>query len=121
VDTALADCVVCFAPKASVCKYVVPEGYPDNPRKGDKLLLPAELPQGVTTYLSAVDVKDGELVATGSRTLAVVGTAETIAEAEALCERVVSQIPGPFFHRSDIGTGPSIARRVEHMKAVRSA
>jgi phosphoribosylamine--glycine ligase len=121
VDTTLADYVVSFSHKASVCKYIVPEGYPDNPRKGDRLLLPAELPDGVTTYLSAVDVKDGELIVTGSRTLAVVGTATTIAEAEALCERVVCQIPGPFFHRADIGTGPSIERRVEHMKAVRSA
>jgi phosphoribosylamine--glycine ligase len=121
VDTTLTDCAVSFAPQASVCKYVVPEGYPDNPRKGDAVLLPAELPAGVTTYLSAVDVKDGQLIATGSRTLAVVGTAATIAEAEALCERVVRQIPGPFFHRADIGTAPSIARRVEHMKAVRSA
>ncbi|MGO9318299.1 MAG: phosphoribosylamine--glycine ligase [Terracidiphilus sp.] len=121
VDMTLADCVVRFSPKASVCKYVVPEGYPHNPRKGDELTLPAELPQGVTMYLSAVDVKDGKLIATGSRTLAVVGTAATIAEAEALCEQVVRQIPGPFFHRADIGTGPSIARRVEHMKAVRSA
>jgi phosphoribosylamine--glycine ligase len=121
VNTTLAGCEVRFASKASVCKYVVPEGYPDNPRKGDELQLPAESPEGVTTYLSAVDVKDERLIATGSRTLAVVGTAATIAEAEALCERVVRQIPGPFFHRADIGTGPSIARRVEHMKAVRSA
>ena len=121
VDTKLAGCAVSFSPKASVCKYVVPEGYPDNPRKGDELLLQAELPEGVTMYLSAVDVKDGHLIATGSRAVAVVGTASTISEAEALSERVVRQIPGPFFHRADIGTAPSIARRVEHMKAVRSA
>jgi phosphoribosylamine--glycine ligase len=120
VNTTLADCVVSFAPKASVCKYVVPEGYPDNPRKGDVVLLPADLPEGVTTYLSAVDVKDGKLIATGSRTLAVVGAAATIADAETVCERAVRQIPGPFFHRADIGTVPSIARRVDHMKAVRS-
>jgi phosphoribosylamine-glycine ligase len=85
------------------------------------LLLPAGLPTGVTTYLSAVDVKGGQLIATGSRTLAVVGTAATIAAAETACERVVRQIPGPFFHRADIGTAQSIARRTEHMKAVRSA
>jgi phosphoribosylamine-glycine ligase len=121
VDTTLADCNVRFSPEASVCKYVVPEGYPDNPRKGDVVRLPAELPESATIYLSAVDVKDGELIATGSRTVAVVGTAATIAESEAVCERVVRQIPGPFFHRADIGTGPSIALRVEHMKAVRLA
>jgi phosphoribosylamine--glycine ligase len=121
VDRTLADFVVTFSPKASVCKYVVPEGYPDNPRKGDVVALPAELPAGVTMFLSGVDVTDGALIATGSRTVAVVGTAATIGEAEALCERVVRQIPGPFFHRTDIGTKPAIAQRVEHMKAVRSA
>jgi phosphoribosylamine---glycine ligase len=121
VDGTLADVVVSFASEASVCKYVVPEGYPEEPRKGDGLALPAELPEGVAMFLSAVDVKDGKLIATGSRTVAVVGTAATIGEAEAVCERVVRQIPGPFFHRADIGTGSAIARRVEHMKAVRSA
>jgi len=66
-------------------------------------------------------VKDGTLIATGSRTVAVVGTGDTLGEAEAICEQVVREIPGPFFHRADIGTDAAIARRVEHMKAVRSA
>lgn len=121
VNKLLDRCDVRFSPTASVCKYLVPEGYPDNPRKGDVVLLPAELPDGATIYLSAVDVKDEKLIATGSRTVAVVGTAATIAESGAVCERIVRQIPGPFFHRADIGTAPAIARRVQHMKAVRSA
>jgi phosphoribosylamine---glycine ligase len=121
VDRTLADVAVTFAAKASVCKYVVPGGYPDNPRKGDAVVLPEELPNGVALFLSAVDVKDGVLIATGSRTVAVVGTAKTIGEAEALCEGLVRKIPGPFFHRADIGTESLVERRVEHMKAVRSA
>ncbi len=121
VDRTLATTEVVFSRQASVCKYVVPEGYPDHPRKGDAVSLPASLPPNVTLFQSAVDVKDGVLVATGSRTVAVVGTAATIGEAESLCEQVVRQIPGRFFHRQDIGTAEVIARRVEHMRAVRSA
>jgi phosphoribosylamine-glycine ligase len=83
------------------------------------VVLPKELPKGVTMYLGAVDMKNGELVATGSRTVGVVGVAETIAEAERMCEGVVQEIPGRFFHRADIGTAELIAKRVEHMKAVR--
>jgi phosphoribosylamine--glycine ligase len=120
VDRTLDACSVTFASKASVCKYVVPEGYPENPRKGDAVVLPSELPQGVCLFLSAVDLRDGELVATGSRTVAVVGTAATLGEAEALCERVVKQIPGRFFHRCDIGTAASIEDRVEQMKRARA-
>jgi phosphoribosylamine--glycine ligase len=120
VEQKLGDLSVEFAREASVCKYVVPDGYPDAGRVGDAVLLPEELPGGVTLYLGAVDVKDGELVATGSRTVGVVGLAKTIAEAERMCESVVQQIPGRFFHRADIGTAELIAKRVEHMKMVRS-
>lgn len=121
VDQTLDRQSVSFAGEASVCKYIVPDGYPDAPHKGDAVSLPSPLPPTVTLFLSAVDVKDGQLLATGSRTVAVVGRAATIAEAEVLCEQVVQQIPGPFFHRTDIGTAALIARRVEHMKSLRTA
>lgn len=121
VDGKLARLAVTFAPQASVCKYIVPNGYPDHPRKGDVVTLPTQLPTSATLFLSAVDVKDNVLIATGSRTVAVVATAATIREAEAICEHIVQQIPGPFFHRTDIGTDALIAQRVHHMKAVRSA
>jgi phosphoribosylamine---glycine ligase len=117
----LADVDVRFTAQASVCKYVVPDGYPDSPRKGDDVQLPEELPANATIFLSAVDVQQGRLVATGSRTVAVVGLGDSLSEAEAVCEEVVRQIPGPFFHRADVGTNALIARRVDHMKRLRSA
>jgi len=119
VDQTLDALPVTFAAQASVCKYIVPDGYPDAPRSGDAVHLPAELPPGVTLYLGAVDQRGDELVATGSRTAAVVATAPTLAAAEALCEQVAAQIPGPFFHRSDIGTAALIDRRVQHMRSLR--
>ncbi|WP_182277202.1 phosphoribosylamine--glycine ligase [Granulicella sp. 5B5] len=108
-----------FENKASVCRYLVPEGYPDGPRKGDPICLPTQLPSGVRMYLGAVDIVDGKLVATGSRTLAFVGVGNTLNEAERLCSSVIGSIGGPFFFRSDIGTAESIGRRVEHMKSLR--
>ena len=119
-DRTLHDLDVHFRPQASVCKYVVPEGYPDNPRQGDPVHLPADPVPGTQIFLSAVDVRAGELIATGSRTVAVVATADTLAEAEAACERAVVLIPGPFFHRRDIGTANALARRVHHMRTLRS-
>ena len=119
-DGTLEDVAVSFAARASVCKYVVPEGYPDAPRKGDAVVLPEALPAGAKLYLGAVDVKDGQLVATGSRTVGVVATAGTLAEAERLCESVIVQVEGPFFHRTDIGTADVLAKRVAHMEALRA-
>ncbi len=120
VNTTLADLDVRFSAQASVCKYVVPEGYPEAVHKGDEIQLPNELPANATIFLSAVDVAQGKLVATGSRAIAVVGIGETLGDAEAVCEQVVREIPGPFFHRTDIGTAEVIARRVDHMKRLRS-
>ncbi len=120
VDGTLAERHTSFLPEASVCKYVVPEGYPDKPRKGDVVSLPSYTLPGVALFLSAVDVRAGELIATGSRTVAVVARGRTIAEAEELCERFASIIPGPFFHRKDIGTADALAKRVQHMRALRT-
>ncbi len=109
-----------FARDATVCKYVVPEGYPDAPRKGDAVVLPAELPANTTLYLGSVDMQPADtLVSAGSRTVAVVARGGSLTVAETLCESVVRNIPGPFFHRADIGTAALISRRVEHMNALR--
>ena len=121
VSGTLDQLAVAFEPLASVCKYIVPDGYPDQPRTGDAIQLPAELPPDVTLYLSAVDVQAGQLVATGSRAVAIVATAPTLSSAEKLCESVASGWTGRFFHRRDIGTGAAIARRIDHMRSLRSA
>jgi phosphoribosylamine--glycine ligase len=112
---------VSFAHKASVCKYVVPEGYPEHARIGDAVKPPTQLPDGVTLYLGSVDLHADALLAAGSRTLAIVATATTITQAEVLCESVTAQVPGRFFHRADIGTQAAIARRIDHMNQLRSA
>jgi phosphoribosylamine--glycine ligase len=113
-----------FAADATVCKYLVPEGYPDHPRKSDPVAVPDSLPANTTLFLGSVDLQPhtgagDTLVSAGSRTLAVVARGPTLGAAEALCESVIHNIPGPFFHRSDIGTAPLIARRVDHMHAIR--
>jgi phosphoribosylamine--glycine ligase len=121
VEGSLARCDVAFEARATVCKYLVPEGYPDAPRKGDVVELPSNVPVGVTVFLSAVDEENGKLVATGSRTVAVVASAATIPEAEVACSEVIREIPGPFFYRKDIGTQSLIEKRIAHMRALRSA
>lgn len=119
VDERLHEIEVRFAPEASVCKYIVPEGYPEAPRKGDAIEFPAALPEGVTAYLGAVDERDGRIVATGSRTVGFVGTGATLAEAEARCQQACATVQGPFFFRSDIGTEAALNVRIAHMNEVR--
>jgi phosphoribosylamine--glycine ligase len=120
VSSTLYNVDVAFTPAATVCKYLVPEGYPDHPRKGDAVPVPATLPPATTVYLGSVDMNQDTLVSAGSRTLAVVARGSSLSEAESLCEFVLDGIHGPFFHRSDIGTSALISRRVDHMNSLRN-
>ena len=117
-DGTLKNTDVQFQNKATVCKYAVPEGYPDNPVKGEPINVSSVENSGGLFYAS-VDIKNGSLVEAGSRTVAVVGIADSIVEAEAIAEKEVSSVSGPLFHRSDIGTESVIQERIDHMNSLR--
>jgi phosphoribosylamine--glycine ligase len=108
-----------FQNKATVCKYAVPEGYPDNPIKGEPIDV-SGISNPDRLFYASVDIKGGHLVEAGSRTVAVVGIADTISEAEKLAEKEVSSIKGPLFHRTDIGTDSVIQKRIDHMNELRN-
>ena len=117
-DGTLNSVDVQFQNKATVCKYAVPEGYPDKPVKGK----PIDISNVVNTddlFYASVDIQNGQLVEAGSRTVAVVGIASTISEAEKIAENEISAVEGPLFHRTDIGSMQLVNKRVEHMDSLR--
>ena len=107
-----------FEKKATVCKYSVPEGYPENPIK-NKPINASKVKNKNLLFYASVDFKNGSLVESGSRTAAVVGKGNSIFKAEKIAEKEISSISGPLFHRKDIGTKSSIKKRIEHMKSLR--
>ena len=117
-DGTLNQVDVQFANKATVCKYAVPEGYPDNPVKGEPIDV-SKVKNLDGLFYASVDFKGTSLVEAGSRTIAIVGIADTISDAEALAEKEVSSISGPLFHRTDIGTNKIVQKRVDHMNSLR--
>jgi len=117
-DGSLNKVDVHFSNKATVCKYAVPEGYPNNPVKDEQIdISKIKNPDGL--FYASVDIQNGKLVEAGSRTIAVVGMANSISNAEKIAEKEVSAIAGPLFHRSDIGTDMVIQKRINHMKSIR--
>ena len=114
----LASLDVRFNNQASVCKYTVPVGYPDDPEKGFTVDI-SEVESPDQLFLGAVDQQGDSLIATGSRTAAVVGLADSIGEAEKEAEKLINQISGQLFHRKDIGTDALIDKRIQHMQELR--
>ena len=107
-----------FENKATVCKYVVPDGYPYNPCSGDKIEV-GEIPDGVKVYYASVDDREDGLYLSGSRAVAFVGIADDLEEAERLAQSAVGSVKGPVFHRKDIGTAQLVEQRVDMMKSLR--
>ena len=107
-----------FENKATVCKYAVPEGYPDKPIKNKPVDVSKVKNQDLLFYAS-VDIKDGLLVESGSRTIAAVGISNSIFSAEKIAEESISCVEGPLFHRIDIGTPLLIEKRKKNMDSLR--
>ena len=121
VQQKLQEMEIVFESKATVCKYAVPEGYPDNPRRGEKISI-GNIGREAKTYFASVqqdehDASDsGQVIMLGSRAIACVGIANTVHEAERIAEHAVARIQGPVFHRKDIGTQALLQKRIDHME-----
>jgi phosphoribosylamine---glycine ligase len=115
VEGKLSELNVEFYNKATVCKYVVPEGYPDSPVGGKIKVSPDT---GALVYYASVEEKEDGLYTLNSRGIAFVGIADSIEEAEKIAEEAASKVEGSVFHRSDIGTKQLVQKRIDHIRQV---
>jgi phosphoribosylamine--glycine ligase len=123
IDGSLDRLTVRFKRQATVCKYIVPEAYPQKSAVNGEIKLDAVmtlpgLNDRLRMYYAAISEKDGKLHLTGSRAVAFVGIADTLFEAEKIAEEAASLVEGPVFHRRDIGTAELIQKRVDHMHQI---
>lgn len=110
-----------FAPKASVCKYVVPQGYPESPKKGERIDVSAVDLSKVKLFYGEVNQTETGLTLTKSRSVGLVATGNTIAEAEQAVEQEIRKITGSVYHREDIGTSALINSRMQMLRNLRHA
>ena len=109
---------IVFKNLATVCKYAVPDGYPDNPIKGEEVDISNVKNKDLMFYAS-VERKKEKLIQIGSRTIAIVGHGDSIWEAEQIAEKNISKVKGPLFHRKDIGTTELIQKKLNHMLSIK--
>ena len=119
-----------FEKKATVCKYIVPEGYPEKPRAGEKIFI-----DGVSLrasarqsghgngnpllFYSSVDKREDGLYLSSSRAVAFVGIGDNLELAEKIAQSACATVKGPVFYRKDVGTKALIQKRVEMMRKLR--
>jgi phosphoribosylamine--glycine ligase len=90
-----------FENKATVCVYIVPEGYPGPDAVKDS---PIDLSVATTAlvYHASVYEENNQILTTGSRAIGVVGTGDTLAQAREIAYANASRIKGQVRFRSDI-------------------
>ncbi|MBN2371017.1 MAG: phosphoribosylamine--glycine ligase [Vicinamibacteria bacterium] len=91
---------------ATVCKYVVPHGYPERLNEPLDLRIDASAMSqfGVGLYYSCGREDDGRLRVGTERGIAFVAEAPTVPEASIKVEAAIASVQGDFFHRRDIGS-----------------
>jgi phosphoribosylamine--glycine ligase len=111
-----------FKSKCTVVKYLVPNGYPDNPIPD----APVTIDEGMLEqsnaklYYASVYEKEGRIYTTSSRSFAILGVAERLEDAERIAELGCRCVSGPVWHRPDIGTQQLVRKRIEHMQKIRT-
>jgi len=109
-----------FEKKASVCKYIVPDGYPETKYANTIVKVDEDKIKGIgaKVYYAAVNLKDNEIYTSSSRAIGVVGTGDNLEEAEKIAEESTQYITGNLYHRKDVGTTEIIQKRINHMKEI---
>ena len=109
-----------FEDKASVCKYIVPDGYPETQYAGELIEVDEQAIEemGAKVFYAAVSAEDDGIHLSGSRALGIVASGESIEEAEKIAEKACEFVKGNVYHRRDVGTTELVNKRVEHMKEI---
>lgn len=111
-----------FEANASVCKYLVPDGYPETKYSDCELVVDNSAIEdlGAEVFYAAVNLADDNKIYTSSsRALGVVGTGSSLKEAEEIAEKACSFVSGELYHRRDVGTEAIIQKRLDNMNSIR--
>ena len=118
-----------FSPRATVCKYAVPDGYPTDPEAGAEVTIDEDDVNRIADehgdgeallYYASVDGRDDGIYTTTSRSFAVVGAAETITDAEEIADAAISEAGEEGLRvRHDIGKPDLVQRRIDHLAELR--
>ncbi len=109
-----------FEKKATVCKYLAPDGYPVNPKKDESVKInKKKIDEIGAKYYYASVYREGEnIYTTTSRAIGVLGIADSLENAEKIAEAGVECIEGKLFHRKDVGTRKLLQKRIDHMNSL---
>ena len=109
-----------FEKKATVCKYLAPEGYPVSPKRDELIKINKEKLEevGARYYYASIYREGNNIYTTSSRAIGILGISDSLEEAEKIAEKGVGCVKGKLFHRKDVGTQKILQKRIDHMNSL---
>lgn len=109
-----------FERKATVCKYLAPEGYPANPNRDETIKIDKKKLEeiGAKYYYASVYREGNNIYTTTSRSIAILGVSDSLEDAEKIAETGIGCVKGKLFHRKDVGTRKLLQKRIDHMDSL---
>jgi phosphoribosylamine--glycine ligase len=109
-----------FERKATVCKYLAPEGYPVSPKRDKRIAIDKKKLEeiGAKFYYASVYREGDTIYTTTSRAIGILGISDSLEDAEKIAEKGVSCVKGELFHRKDVGTRKLLQKRIDHMNSL---
>ncbi|MGC8515628.1 MAG: phosphoribosylamine--glycine ligase [Thermoplasmata archaeon] len=104
-----------FLKKATVLRYVVPIGYGSQPKPGRLSIDPVQ-DKSTKMYYAAVNGSLSSVEMTSSRSIAIVGIADSIPDAARKVESASSLVHGEYYMRRDIGTEEMLSRKIARFR-----
>jgi phosphoribosylamine--glycine ligase len=110
-----------FEAKSSVCKYVVPEGYGTKSLAGEEIKVDEQAiaKEGALLYYASVNENDGRVYTTTSRSVGIVGIADSIEDSERMAESAIRHVSGRIHVRHDIAKKGMLDAKVRRMEDIR--
>ncbi len=116
-----------FEKKSTVVTYIVPDVYPGKDKITRKINLDNTYDlkkawgDAIKIFPASIELKNDETFALSSRTIAIVGIADSISSARDISLKGVRSVRGERFrNRNDIASDQHIARSIDHMKKLRN-
>jgi len=113
-----------FENQATVCKYIVPEGYPEKLYQNLEVDFDEGIIQqidGLKHYYSCGIDNTGKLNVGTERGIAFIAKATTIEDANEKVEKAISLVNGKFYYRKDIGTKDLVDSKIDHVHRLRGS
>lgn len=106
LNDSLSKLSVRFAPLATVCKYLTPEGYPLKPKVNQLIEVNVSKVRelGVEVFFAKVEKDPAGFRTTTSRSVALLATGATVENAHDRIEQALPFVSGKYYMRHDIGT-----------------